>query len=105
MFDTSTGKVGTFKGYNVQVVDINPGDTILLHVSEDLGFDECQQILKEMKATFPNNSIVCVNEYILKEMTILRHTNKKTDTINEISINTPLEQLYPDLFSKGNGIW
>lgn len=71
-FDETKGIVGTFKGYDIQVVNIQPGDTILFHLNDDVDIETVAAIMKEMETTFPNNTIIPVNEWILKGMTIVR---------------------------------
>ena len=98
-FCEKTGIIGTFKGYDIQVVDIQPGDTILFHLSDNVDIDTACSIIKEMEKAFPTNTIIPVNEWILKGMTIVRQANPIADMVNMSIINQPLEVLYPDLFS------
>lgn len=97
-FEKDKGIVGEFKGYNVQTVDIRPGDTILLHLNDDIDMASCKEIMNEMKKTFPKNNILFVNEWVLKGMTIIRQAKSIGDSIDEIILDEPLENLYPDLF-------
>ena len=89
------------KSYDIQVVDIRPGDTILLHLNDDLDIHDVSSIIKEMSKTFPENTVIPVNEWILKGMTILRKTEKINDYVNEVFLTQPLEVMYPDLFGQG----
>ena len=87
-----------YKGYDIQAVDIQPGDTILFHLNDDLDIDDVSSIMEEMSKTFPENTIIPVNEWILKGMTILRQAKPVGDSVNEVVMIQPLEELYPDLF-------
>lgn len=101
-----------WKGYDIQVVDIRPGDTILFHVNDEVDIDTLTAIMEEMSKTFPNNTIIPVNEWILKGMTIVRKATPAADMVDLSIIDKPLEELYPDLFNgetsavpKGGIIW
>jgi hypothetical protein len=100
---TSTGKQGTFKGVPVQVVDVKPGDTLLLHISEHMALDDCRCIMEEMQKEFPKNHILLVNKWILEGMTIVRQTTPIDNVVDEVFINQPLEQMYPELFTSTSG--
>lgn len=109
--DPNKGIVGAYKGYDIQVVDIRPGDTILFHLNDDIDLESVSAIMEEMGKTFPNNTIIPVNEWILKGMTILRKSEQIGDCVSEIILDKPLEEMYPELFSsitavpKGKKIW
>ena len=110
--DPTKGMIGTYKGYDIQVVDIRPGDTILFHLSDDLDLHDVSSIMEEMSKTFPENTIIPVNEWILKGMTILRKAKPIGDSVDEVVMIQPLEELYPDLFGNrgtavkpGETIW
>lgn len=92
---------GNYKGYDIQVVDIRPGDTILFHLNDDLDIHDVSSIMEEMSKTFPENTIIPVNEWILKGMTILRKAEKIGDCVDEVLLTQPLEVMYPDLFGHG----
>lgn len=104
--------VQKYKGYDIQVVDIRPGDTILFHLNDDLDIHDISSIMEEMSKTFPENTIIPVNEWILKGMTILRQAKPIGDSVDEVVMIQPLEELYPDLFDNrgttvkpGETIW
>ena len=104
----STGKEGTFKGCPVQVVNINPGDTLLLHISEHMALDDCRCIMEEMQKEFPQNHILLVNKWILEGMTVVRKATPIDNIVDEVFIDQPLEQMYPELFSTttgGKALW
>lgn len=103
--DETKGKIGTFKGYDIQVVDIKPGDTILFHVSDDVDIETVFTLMKEMNNTFPNNTIIPVNEWILKGMTIIRQSEPVADIVDISIINKPLEEEYPELFKNDYWYW
>ena len=91
-------KIGSSHQYDIQTVDIRPGDTILLHLNDDVDIASCQEIMKEMKKTFPNNHILFVNEWVLKGMTVIRQAKPIADSVEELLLDKPLEELYPNLF-------
>ena len=101
-----------WKGYDIQTVDIKPGDTILFHLNDDVDVETVSAIMNEMEKAFPANTIIPVNEWILKGMTIVRQANPVADMVDLSIVDKPLEELYPDLFngktsavSKGGIIW
>lgn len=87
-----------WKGYDIQIVDIQPGDTILFHVNDDIDVNTLSAIMEEMNKVFPNNTIIPVNEWILKGMTIVRQAEPTADMVNLSIIDRPLEDEYPELF-------
>ena len=105
-------RTGGWKGYDIQVVDIQPGDTILFHLNDDVDIEAVSAIMSEMEKAFPTNTIIPVNEWILKGMTIVRQANPVADMVDLSIVDKSLEELYPDLFNgktsavpKGGIIW
>ena len=94
-----------WKGYDIQVVDIQPGDTILFHVSDDVDIETVFTLMKEMNNTFPNNTIIPVNEWVLKRMTIVRQSEPVADMVDISIIGKPLEEEYPELFKDNYWYW
>ena len=92
--------LGFNKSYDIQTVNIKPNDTILIHLNNELDFGEVSMIVEEIGKIFPNNTILPVNELVLKGMTIIRQSETIGDCVNETFINKPLEELYPELFEK-----
>lgn len=70
------------KPYNIETFNLQKGDVILLHLSEDLDIDTVRSILSEMEKTFPNNTVLVANEYILKGLTILRLPQPRVGEVN-----------------------
>ena len=107
-----SNRKGEWKGYDIQVVDIQPGDTILFHLNDDVDIETVSAIMSEMEKAFPTNTIIPVNEWFLKGMTIVRQANPVADMVDLSIIDKPLEEEYPDLFNgktsavpKGGIIW
>lgn len=71
-YDIGNSSIETWKGYPCQVVSLQPGDVLLVHVNDDLDLDNCNTIMKELNETFPNNHCLLSNEHVLKGFTILR---------------------------------
>ena len=105
-------RTGGWKGYDIQVVDIQPSDTILFHINDDVDIETVSAIMNEMEKAFPTNTIIPVNEWILKGMTIVRQANPVADMVDLSIVDKPLEEMYPELFNgktsavpKGGIIW
>lgn len=76
--------MSNIKDYAVQLVHVQPNDVVLLHVSEDLSFDDLQSIQYEIQQAFPENKILVANEHILKKITIFRADDiLKSDLISD----------------------
>ena len=98
MFDETKGYIGKWKGYPCQVVSLQPGDVLLVHVNDDLDVDDCNTIMKELKKIFPNNHCLLSNEHILKGLTILRDgfyekINPSVEVGTDIDIDKMLENI------------
>ena len=63
------GTTGTWEGYKIQKVSLEPGDVLLCHISASMRLSDCQSILKELQEAFPNNTVMLCNEQVLKGMT------------------------------------
>lgn len=100
-FVEDRGIVGKWKGYDIQVVNIQPGDTILFHLNDDVDIETVSAIMNEMEKAFPSNTIIPVNEWILKGMTIVRQANPVANMVDLSIVDKPLEEMYPELFGLG----
>ena len=101
-FSENKGITGTFKGYDIQVVEIKPGDTILLRLNDDVDLESAQAIVEMMSELYPECTTIPVNEWFLKGMTILRNPDKECDSIKLNIIDQPIEEMYPELFGLGS---
>ena len=63
------------KPYNIEKLSISDGDVIILHLNENLDFESINIIRKEIQEYFPNNQVICANEHILKQITVLHKTH------------------------------
>ena len=77
------GKIGTFKSYDIQVMEIKSNDVILLHISPDMDLYNCEALYAEVKKEFPNNTVLIVNKHILEGISILRNENTKISLIDD----------------------
>ena len=98
-------RAGEWKGYDIQVVDIQPSDTILFHINDDVDIETVSAIMNEMEKAFPTNTIIPVNEWILKGMTIVRQAEPIADMVDISIIDKPLEEEYPELFKNDYWYW
>ena len=101
--NTSTqGVVGTWKGYDVQAVSLQPGDVLLAHINANMDLDDCKHIMQVLEDAFPNNKCVLCNEHVLKGMTIIRaDETKKVDDVVNISTNVDIDALFNEIM-RGN---
>ena len=67
------------KEYSVQTISTDPGDIILVHVSEDLDLNSVNAIYGELTKAFPDNSILIANDYILQGLTIIKPATGKVN--------------------------
>ena len=63
------------KPYNIEKLSVSDGDVIILHLNENLDFESINIIREEIQEYFPNNQVICANEHILKQITVLHKTN------------------------------
>mgnify|MGYP006371896727 CR=1 FL=1 len=98
----TTSITGTWKGYDVQAVSLNPGDVLLVHISSHMDLDDCRNIMKMLEETFPNNKCVLCNEHVLKGMTVLRAAEtREIDDVVNISTNIDIDALFDEIM-RGN---
>ena len=89
-----TSKVQPPKPYNIEKLSVSDGDIIILHLNENLCAAEISGIQKEIKQYFPNNQVICANEHILKQITVLHRTDNPFEMELDLgSINLNLEAL------------
>ena len=101
-YTNTASTTGTWKGYDIQAVSLNPGDVLLVHISSYMDLDDCRNIMQMLEEIFPNNKCVLCNEHVLKGMTVLRaaETNKIDDVVN-ISTNIDIDALFDEIM-RGN---
>ena len=97
-----TSVTGTWKGYDIQAVSLNPGDVLLVHINSCVDLDDCRNIMKMLEETFPDNKCVLCNEHVLKGLTVIRAAeNKKVDDVVNISTNVDVDKLFEEI-KRGN---
>lgn len=100
--ESTKGIVGTWKGYETQVVSLKPGDVLLVHISDDMDLYSCRDIMQTLKETFPNNQCVLCNEHVLKGLTIIREIEReKIDDVVDISKVVDVDKMFEELL-RGN---
>ena len=90
------GITGTWEGYKIQKVSLDPGDVLLCHISANMRLSDCQNILKELQEAFPNNTVMLCNEQVLKGMTILKGA-KEISSIVDIAEEVDIEKIIDDI--------
>ena len=101
-YTNTASTIGTWKGYDIQAVSLNPGDVLLVHINSYMDLDDCRNIMKMLEETFPNNKCVLCNEHVLKGMTVLRAAEtKKIDDVVNISTNIDIDALFEEIM-RGN---
>lgn len=88
------GTVDDFKKYDIQVVEVNPNDVILLHISSNLSLREIQAIEKEVRSEFPENRVLIVNKQVLEGMTVLRKGATEVSLIEDpVDVNKIFDEI------------
>jgi len=90
------GITGTWEGYKIQKVSLDPGDVLLCHISANMKLSDCQNILKELQEAFPNNTVMLCNEQVLKGMTVLKGT-KEVSSIVDIAEAVDIDKISDDI--------
>ena len=98
---------------DIFISDITEQYLEMMKEIDDVDVETVATIMEEMSKTFPNITIIPVNEWILKGMTVVRQAKSVGDMVDMSIIDQPLEVLYPDLFNgptgtavpKGGIIW
>lgn len=90
------GITGTWEGYNIQKVSLDPGDVLLCHISANMKLSDCQNILKELQEAFPNNTVMLCNEQVLKGMTVLKGA-KEVSSIVDIAEEVDIEKIIDNI--------
>lgn len=90
------GIAGTWEGYKIQKVSLDPGDVLLCHISANMRLSDCQNILKELQEAFPNNTVMLCNEQVLKGMTVLKGA-KEVSSIVDIAEEVNIEKIIDDI--------
>lgn len=90
------GITGTWEGYKIQKVSLDPGDVLLCHISANMRLGDCESILKELQEAFPNNTVMLCNEHVLKGMTVLKST-EKVSSIVDIASDVDVDELFNEI--------
>lgn len=90
------GITGTWEGYKIQKVSLEPGDVLLCHISANMKLSDCQSILKELQEAFPNNTVMLCNEQVLKGMTVLKGAKEISPIVN-IAEEVNIEKMIDDI--------
>ena len=69
--------------YRIEALPVRDGDIIILHLSNNLDFEDVATIQEDIQKDFPNNKVICANDHILKSITVLQ----KTDTENVFGVD------------------
>ena len=85
------GKIGTYTGHPVEVVNLKPDDVIVLHLTEDVDFECANTLVKDMQKTFPNNPIFCKHPSLIENITIVKQKEKQTFNFEKPFLSTSWE--------------
>ena len=95
-----TSITGTWEGYKIQKVSLDPGDVLLCHISANMDVHSCRSILDELQKAFPDNTVMLCNEHVLKGMTIIKPTEEVSEIV-DIASNIDVDALF-DSIMKGH---
>ena len=88
------GKIGTFKSYDIQVMEVKPNDVILLHIAPSMDLYNCEALYAEVKKEFPNNTVLIVNKHVLEGISILRNETTEVSLIEDpVDVNKIYDQI------------
>lgn len=89
----ATVKQEEFKGCPVQKIRLEPGDVLLVHVSDSLTQKDCQEIMRDLNVAFPDNETLICNSHILKGLTILKPSrHRKLDNHIDIMDDVDIDE-------------
>jgi hypothetical protein len=92
--DVRSNKIGTFKSYDIQVMEVKPNDVILLHISPDMDLYNCEALYAEVKKEFTNNTVLIVNKHILEGISVLRKGTTEVNLIeNQVDVNKIFDEI------------
>ena len=88
-------KQGEFKGCPIQKIRLEPGDVLLVHVSDSLTAKDCQEIMRDLNVAFPDNETLICNSHVLKGLTVLkpsrhRKLDNHIDIMDDVDIDEAL---------------
>lgn len=61
--------------FQVETIRVADGDTIILHLADNLDIDDINSIQKEIQKYFPTNQVICANRLILDKITVIKRDN------------------------------
>ena len=70
------GRIGTYAGHPVEVVNLKPDDVIVVHLAEGVDLDCANAIVKDLKTTFPHNPVLCRHPSLIENITIVKQEDK-----------------------------
>ena len=87
-----------FKGCQIQKIRLEPGDVLLVHVSDLLTQKDCQEIMRDLNIAFPDNETLICNSHVLKGLTILkpsrhRKLDNHIDIMDDVDIDKAMSIL------------
>ena len=71
------GKIGTYTGHSVEVVNLKPDDVIVLHLTEDVDYECANALVKDMQEAFPNNTVICKHPSLIENITFVKQEEHK----------------------------
>ena len=92
--DARCNRIGAFKSYDIQVMEVQPNDVILLHISPDMDLYNCEALYEEVKKEFPNNTVLIVNKHVLEGISVLRKGTTEVNLIaNQVDVNKIFDEI------------
>lgn len=87
-----------YKGCPIQKIRLEPGDVLLVHVSDLLTQKDCQEIMRDLNVAFPDNETLICNSHVLKGLTILkpsrhRKLDNHIDIMDDVNIDEAMSIL------------
>ena len=74
------GRIGTYTGHPIEVVNLKPDDAIILHLTENVDYESANILIKDIQKIFPNNPIIYSHPPLIENITIMRVEEKDNFT-------------------------
>lgn len=58
---------------NYNIIHLDMGDTLIVHVTDEVSVTEVEQIYNYLQKVFPNNNICMLQDYLVSGLTVVKN--------------------------------